>query len=43
MAHPSKGSVRIINDKSVAIVDCGASSTLTATLFNATDVEEKEY
>ena len=29
------------SDKSVAIVDCGASSTLTGSLINATDIEEK--
>ena len=40
MAHPSADSVRVIRDKSVAIVDCGPSSTRTASLLNA-DVEEK--
>ena len=34
-------SVKIIKDKSVAIVDCGASSTLTCSLIDATDIEEK--
>ena len=34
-------SVKVIKDKSVAIVDCGASSTLTGSLINATDIEEK--
>ncbi len=34
-------SVRVIKDESVAIVDCGASSTLTRSLINATNAEEK--
>ena len=34
-------SVEGIKEKSVAIVDCGASSTLTSSLINATDIDEK--
>ena len=43
MAHPvpEDESVKVIKDKSVAIVDCGASSMLTGSLINATDIEEK--
>ncbi len=43
MARPvsGNGSVKVFEDKSVAIVDCGASSTLTWSLINATDIEEK--
>ena len=45
MARPvsEDESVKVIKDKSVAIVDCGASSTLTGSLINlnATDIEEK--
>jgi hypothetical protein len=33
--------IKVIRDKSVAIVDCGASSALTGSLINATDIEEK--
>ena len=41
MARQAEGSAIVIRDKtSVAIVDCGASSTLTASLIN-TSVEEK--
>ena len=43
MARPvsEDDSVKVIKDKSVAIVDCGASSTLTGSLINASDIEEK--
>ena len=43
MARPvsEDESVKVIKDKSVPIVDCGASSTLTGSLINATDIEEK--
>ena len=43
MARPvsEDESVKVIKDKSVTIVDCGASSTLTGSLINATDIEEK--
>ena len=43
MARPvSEGeSVKVIKDKSVAIVDCRATSTLTCSLINATDIEKK--
>ena len=34
-------SVKVIKDKSVVIVDCGASFTRTCSLINATDIEEK--
>ena len=33
--------MRVIKDNLIAIVDCGASSTLTALLLNATDGEER--
>ena len=33
-------SVKDIKDKSVAIEDCGASSTFTCSLINASDTEE---
>ena len=43
MARPvsEDESVRVIKDKSVAIVDCGSSSALTCSLINARDIEEK--
>ncbi len=40
-ARPSEDSTRDIEDKYVAMVNSAASSTLTASLLNATDVEEK--
>ena len=43
MARPvsEDESVKVIKDKSVAIVDCRAPSTLAGSLINATDIEEK--
>jgi hypothetical protein len=41
VARAGEELTRIIKDRSVAIVDCGATDTLTSSLINATDVEEK--
>ncbi len=43
MARPvsQDDSVKVIKDKSVAIVGCGTSSTLTGSRINASDIEEK--
>ncbi len=43
MAQPvsEDDSVNLIKDKSVAIVYCGASSTLTCSLINLSDIAEK--
>jgi hypothetical protein len=43
MAQPvsQDDSVKVMKDKSMSIVDYGASSTLTRSLINASDIEEK--
>jgi hypothetical protein len=41
VARAGEESTRIIKDRSVAIVDCGATDTLTLLQIHATDVEEK--
>ena len=40
LATLAEDSVRVIKDKSVAMIDCGALSTLTGLLTVATNVEE---
>ncbi len=41
MARPSDQSTKVIREKSVAVMDCGASQTITCSLFNCKDVMEK--
>jgi hypothetical protein len=41
MARPAEDSVKVIKDKSVAVVDCRAASALTGSLNNAMGIEEK--
>ncbi len=41
MARPVDEAVKVIKVKSVAIGDCGASSTPTGSHINARDIEEK--
>ena len=38
MARPSKQSPQSITDKSVVVMDCGASQTITGSLLNSRDV-----
>ena len=41
MARPSEQSTKVIREKSVAVMDCGASQTITGSLINCKDVMEK--
>ncbi len=41
MARPSDQSTKVIRKKSVAVMDCGASQTITCSLINCNDVMEK--
>jgi hypothetical protein len=41
MAQLSKQSVQVIEDKSVIVMDCGASQTITSSLINCKEVKEK--
>ncbi len=41
MARPSDPSIKVIKEKSVAVMDCGASQTITGSLINCKDVMEK--
>ncbi len=42
MARLSKQSVQVIKDKSVIVMDCGASQTITCSLINCKEVKEKK-
>ena len=41
MARPSGQSPQSITDKSILVMDCGASQTITGSLLNCSDVHEK--
>jgi hypothetical protein len=41
MARPSDQSAKVIREKSVAVMDCGALQTITGSLINCKDVMEK--
>ena len=41
MARQSEQSTKVIREKSVAVMDCGASQTITGSLINCKDVMEK--
>ena len=41
MARLSKQSTQVIKDKSVIVMDCGASQTITNSLINCKEVKEK--
>ncbi len=41
MARPSDQSIKVIKEKSVAVMDCGASQTIISSLIYCKDVVEK--
>ena len=41
MARPSEQSTKVIREKSVAVMDCGASQTITGSLINCKAVMQK--
>ena len=41
MARPSKQSTQVIKDKSVIVMDYGASQTITNSLINCKEVKEE--
>jgi hypothetical protein len=41
MARPSDQSTKVIREKSVSVMDCGASQTITSSLINCKDMMEK--
>jgi hypothetical protein len=42
MARPSEQSAQAIKDKSVLVMDCGASTKITGSLLHCTEVNEKQ-
>jgi hypothetical protein len=41
MARPSNQSIQVIKDKSVLVMNCGASQTITVSLLNCKEVKQK--